>query len=98
MLNDIELTICEMQGQLFELSAKEDYGSLEFIKKFMKSKTAYDIDKPFDHMQWAGEGYIIDRVDEEDSPVKGGEIYDINKCLRVRGSPGGLNETRCAVP
>ena len=22
MLNDIELTICEMQGQLFELSAK----------------------------------------------------------------------------
>ena len=56
MLNDIELTICEMQGQLFELSAKEGYGSLEFIKKFMKSKTAYDIDKPFNHMQWAGEG------------------------------------------
>ena len=76
ILNDIELTICEMQGQLFELSAKEGYGSLEFIKKFMKSKTAYDIDKPFNHMQWAGEGYIIDRVDEEDSPVKGGEIYD----------------------
>lgn len=27
MLNDIELTICEMQGQLFELSAKEGYGN-----------------------------------------------------------------------
>lgn len=28
MLNDIELTICDMQGKLFELSAKEGYGSL----------------------------------------------------------------------
>ena len=43
MLNEIELTICEMQGQLFELSAREGYGSLDFIKKFMKLKSAYDL-------------------------------------------------------
>ena len=50
MLNDIELTICEMQGQLFELSAKEGYVSLEFIIKFMKSKTAYDIDNEYSRL------------------------------------------------
>ena len=76
MLNSIELNLCDMQGKLFELSAKEGYGSLEFIKAFMLSKTAFDLDKPFNHMQWAGEGYIIDRVSEEDSPNKGGLIYD----------------------
>ena len=65
-----------MQGKLFELSAKEGYGSLEFIKAFMLSKTAFDLDRPFNHMQWAGEGYIIDRVAEEESPHKSGVIYD----------------------
>ena len=65
-----------MQGKLFELSAKEGYGSLEFIKAFMLSKTAFDLDRPFNHMQWAGEGYIIDRVADEESPHNGGVIYD----------------------
>ena len=65
-----------MQGKLFELSAKEGYGSLEFIKAFMLSKTAFDLDRPFNHMQWAGEGYIIDRVAEEELLHKSGVIYD----------------------
>ncbi len=75
MLNSIELNLCDMQGKLFELSANEGFGSLEFIKSFMLSKTAFDLDKPFNHMQWAGEGYIIDRVSEEDTLEKGGLIY-----------------------
>ena len=65
-----------MQGKLFELSAKFGYGSLEFAKAFMLSKTAFDLDKEFNHMQWAGEGYIIDRISEEDLPKKGDIIYD----------------------
>jgi hypothetical protein len=65
-----------MQGKLFELSSNNGYDSLEFIKSFMLSETAYDLDKPFNHMQWAGEGYIIDRLSEEDSLKKGGLIYD----------------------
>ena len=76
MLNSIELNLCNMQGKLFELSAKEGYGSLEFIKAFMLSKTAFDLDRPFNHMQWAGEGYIIDRVAEEELLHKSGVIYD----------------------
>ena len=77
MLDSIEYNLCEMQGELFILSAKEGYDSFDFTKKFMWSKTALDLDKPFHHMQWAGEGYIIDRVTEEDLPNKGGVIYDM---------------------
>ena len=75
MLDSIELAICDMQGKLFELSAKRGYNSKEFIKVFMNSKTAQDIDKPFNHMQWAGERYIISRVQDENSPPKGKEFY-----------------------
>ena len=75
MLDLIELTICDMQGKLFELSAKRGYNSKEFIKVFMNSETAQNIDKPFNHMQWAGERYIISRIQDENSPPKGEEIY-----------------------
>ena len=76
MLESLELTLCDMQGKLFELSAKENFDSEKFIKAFMNSETAADIDKPFNHMQWAGESYILSRLDEENTPVKGGCIYD----------------------
>lgn len=76
LLNSIELNLCDMQGKLFELSAKVGYGSSEFTRAFMLSKTAFDLDKEFNHMQWAGEGYIIDRISEEDLPKKEGTIYD----------------------
>ena len=78
MLNSIELNLCDMQGKLFELSAKEGFRSLEFIKAFMLSKTAFDLDKPFNHMQWAGKEYIMDRIERElkEKLIKGGEVYD----------------------
>lgn len=76
MLDSIELNICDMQGMLFELSAKEGYDSKDFIDKFMKSETAVDLDKKFNHMQWAGQGYIISRVAEEDKPIKSDNVYD----------------------
>lgn len=76
MLESLELTLCDMQGKLFELSAKENFDSEKFIKVFMNSETASDIDKPFNHMQWAGESYILSRLVEENTPVKGGCIYD----------------------
>lgn len=76
MFGSIELTLCDMQGKLFEISAKEGYASESFIKAFMTSDTAADLDKPFNHMQWAGEGYIISRLQEENAPSKNGTIYD----------------------
>ena len=78
MFGSIELTLCDMQGKLFEMSASEGLSSEAFIKTFMQSKTAADLDMVFNHMQWAGQGYIIDRLKEEnaDTLVKDAVLYD----------------------
>ena len=78
MLDVFEMTLCDMQGKLFEMSASEGYSSEAFIKTFMQSKTAADLDKLFNHMQWAGQGYIIDRLTEENvsTLVKDATLYD----------------------
>ena len=78
MLDVFELTLCDMQGKLFEMSATEGFSSEAFIKTFMLSNTAADLDKLFNHMQWAGQGYIIDRLREQnaDTLETDGELYD----------------------
>ena len=78
MLDVFEMTLCDMQGKLFEMSASEGYSSEAFIKTFMQSKTAADLDMVFNHMQWAGQGYIIDRLKEENGStlVKDATLYD----------------------
>lgn len=78
MLDVFEMTLCDMQGKLFEMSASEGYSSEAFIKTFMQSKTAADLDMVFNHMQWAGQGYIIDRLKEENvsTLVKDATLYD----------------------
>ena len=78
MLDVFEMTLCDMQGKLFEMSASEGYSSEAFIKTFMQSKTAADLDMVFNHMQWAGQGYIIDRLKEENAStlVKDATLYD----------------------
>ena len=78
MLDVFELTLCDMQGKLFEMSATEGFSSEAFIKTFMLSDSAADLDKIFNHMQWAGQGYIIDRLKEQnaDALETNGDLYD----------------------
>jgi len=78
MLGTLELTLCKMQGNLFVMAARQGYASESFIKTFMRSATAEDLDKEFSHMQWAGEAYILSRLKDEDGEKleKNGEIFD----------------------
>ena len=78
MLDVMQQTLCDMQGRLFLLSAKENYSSEAFIKTFMLSQSAADLDMVFHHMQWAGQGYLFDRLKEENAATltQGGTIYD----------------------
>lgn len=78
MLDVFELTLCDMQGKLFEMSANEGFSSEAFIKTFMLSDSAADLDKIFNHMQWAGQGYIIDRLKEQnaDALETNSDLYD----------------------
>lgn len=78
-MNDgLQSALSDMQGQLFELSVKKRLDSEAFIKAFMLSDIARDLDSKFNHMQWAGKEYIMERILDElkDELITGGEIYD----------------------
>lgn len=61
-MNELELKLCDIQGRLFELSATKNYGSAAFIKTFMTSNTAKELDSKYNRMQWAGEEYLLEEV------------------------------------
>ena len=78
MMNEsLKLALCEMQAELFVQSQEKGYASESFIKTFMNSDIAEDLDMPFNHMQWAGTHYLMSRMEEEhvDELVQG-ECYD----------------------
>lgn len=74
-MNELQLKLCDVQGRLFELSADKNYDSATFIKSFMTSVVAKGLDSKFNHMQWAGEEYLMEEivasVDEETLIDKG---------------------------
>ena len=52
-MDALQLKICDIQGRLFELSALKQYGSAAFVKAFMTSNTAKELDPGYNRMQWA---------------------------------------------
>lgn len=76
-MNELQLKMCDVQGRLFELSADRKYSSSAFIKAFMLSHVAKSLDSKFNHMQWAGEEYLLDEMlssIDNDIFFKGGAI------------------------
>lgn len=61
----IQLKLCDIQGRLFELSLQAGYGSEDFMKRFMRSKVARDLDSEYNRMQWAGEEYLLEEFADE---------------------------------
>lgn len=77
MNESLKLALCEMQAQLFVQSQEKGYASECFMKAFMGSDIAEDLDKPFNHMQWAGTHYLMSRMEEEFADhLSKGECYD----------------------
>ena len=54
-MDELQLKLCDIQGRLFELSAKKKIPSAAFIKTFMTSETAKELDSRYNRMQWMGE-------------------------------------------
>ena len=72
----LERQLCDIQGRLFELSLKAGYDSPSFIKDFMVSRTAAALDDVYDRLQWAGEEYILEELDDEtEGLLKAGKTY-----------------------
>ena len=68
--------LCDIQGRLFELALKNDYDCPQFIETFMNSQAAVSLDDTYDRLQWAGEEYILEELEDEAKGLKkAGEIY-----------------------
>lgn len=64
-MDPIESKICDIQGRLFELSLRKGYDSEAFVKRFMLSKVAEDLDSVYNRMQWVGEEYLLEELIDE---------------------------------
>ncbi len=62
--------LCDIQGRLFELALRAGLDCPAFIESFMNSRTAAALDDVYDRLQWAGEEYILEELDDEASGLK----------------------------
>lgn len=69
-MTDFDLKLCDVQGRLFVLSVTNGYDSEKFVKTFMKSVTAKELDSSYNCKQCFGEEYLFDEVIEN-----GGDMF-----------------------
>lgn len=70
--------LCDIQGRLFELAQKNGWDCPSFIESFMNSKAAAALDDVYDRLQWAGEEYILEELDDEVNGLKrAGTVYPL---------------------
>ncbi len=62
--------LCDIQGRLFELALKAGLDCPSFIESFMNSKAAAALDDVYDRLQWAGEEYILEELNDEVGGLK----------------------------
>ena len=76
-MESLWLQICDIQGRLFKLAWNAGYDSEDFMKQFMRSRVARDLDSEYNRMQWAGEEYLLEEfADECPQTIKGNAQYD----------------------
>lgn len=72
-----KMQLCDIQGRLFELALRDGFDCPAFIEAFMNSRTAACLDDVYDRLQWAGEEYILEELDDEVKGLKkAGAIFD----------------------
>ena len=69
--------LCSIQGRLFELAVIKGYDSEAFIYAYMKSDIARHFNSKYDGLQWMGEEYILDLIEEKYSLPKG-YVYSVD--------------------
>lgn len=76
-MDELQLKLCDIQGRLFELSGEKKLPSAAFIKAFMASETAKELDSRYNRMQWMGEEYLLEEIISVDRDTLSGtgEVY-----------------------
>lgn len=75
-MDKIKQKLCGVQGRLFVDSLQAGYESEPFIRVFMRSCVAKALDSEYNRMQWAGEAYLLEELQEEASIRMGEKTYD----------------------
>lgn len=84
-LNKQQFGLCDIQGRLFEIALRSGYDCKDFIEKFMNSRTAAALDETYDRLQWAGEEYILEELNEEVGGLKKAGITYHNEIMYWSG-------------
>lgn len=76
-MNELELKLCDIQGRLFELSGEKEIPSAAFIRAFMSSDVAKELDSRYNRAQWMGEEYLLEEIlsDSKEPFPETGEVY-----------------------
>ena len=76
-MNELELKLCDIQGRLFELSGEKAIPSAAFIRAFMSSAVAKELDSRYNRTQWMGEEYLLEEIlsDSKEPFPETGEVY-----------------------
>ena len=76
-MNELQLKLCDIQGRLFELSGEKQIPSPSFIRAFMTSRVAKDLDSLYNRAQWMGEEYLLEETKSAagDSLSGTGEVF-----------------------
>lgn len=77
--------LCDIQGRLFELALKSGYDCPEFIRVFMNSRAAAALDDVYDCLQWAGEEYILEELEDEAGGLQKAGIRYSNEVMYWTG-------------
>lgn len=62
--------LCDIQGRLFALALANGLDCPAFIEAFMNSRAAAALDDVYDRLQWAGEEYILEELNDEVGGLK----------------------------
>lgn len=66
--------LCDIQGRLFINSAEARLDSKSFIADFMNSSAAAHLDDVYDRLQWSGEEYILEELEDEMNGLKKSDV------------------------
>ncbi len=62
--------LCDIQGRVFVLALKKELDFALFIESFIYSKNPAARDDVYDRLQWAGEEYILEELNDEVNGLK----------------------------
>ena len=62
MMDELQIKLCDIQGRLFELSGEKRLPSAAFIRAFMTSNVAKELDSRYNRAQWMGEEYLLEEI------------------------------------